>query len=181
MLRLHISLALALLLGCAAPQVLEQPNTPTPIQTIELRSAPKHILGPFIYQIVTRKGYMGVEFIAGGRVWTIQHLLDGNHKGPDVCIDLGPHPYRRGLEISDSLIFVHQKLWYLSTHGVVSLVVVLVSEHSIHVAVTEGSIVPGDSGSPVFDDRGEVVGSVSATYPSHPFYNPYEYGVIGRF
>lgn len=124
---------------------------------------------------------MGVEFIADHHVWTVEHMLNPRHKGIDKCVNLGPHPYREGLTIGDDLIYVHQKLWYLSTHGSIELVVTHFDENYIYVAVIEGVIIPGDSGTPVFNEHGEVIGCVSATYPKHPFYQPYKYGIIGRF
>ena len=186
MLRLITSLALVLTLGCVSqpedkePVVIEE-TVETVEEPVVLTSAPRHLLGPFIYQIITEDGYMGVEFIANGHVWTVKHMISPKVKGLDKCVDRGPHPSQKGLIISEDLLHVHQKLWYMSTHGPIRLIVMHFDANYIYVAVVEGVIVPGDSGSPVLSMQGEVVGCVSATYPKHPFYKDYKYGIIGRF
>lgn len=129
----------------------------------------------------------GKGFIAGGKVWTAEHVLEKLGTPIDEAFEDGDVACLGEAAINglDFALFdprIGDFLYYrTTTRGLITMVVVEVKKVSggTYLNVfTDLAVIPGDSGSPILNNKGEVVGLVSAKYYPRSYRGAWNAGMI---
>ena len=117
--------------------------------------------------VTSENGMRGRGFIANNHIYSASHLYDEAFSDLDHdIINLGTSPIKGGT-ISLTELSKNDSLYYWVTdRGLTPLRIVLVTEltYTVICRPNLGKIIPGDSGSPVYNIKGEIVGIISSIW-----------------
>lgn len=142
-----------------------QPDPVVFEHTVEIKEIGLPPLGPYTYKVFSNGG-MGTEFIVDWTIISAKHVYVKDMQLSDTAdvIRVGTYP-RRGLVLAKESPKLNEMVFYYTNRGrVYARAVGLLKHDYLRIGTERGLIVPGDSGSPVFNMRGEVVGVLSFLY-----------------
>lgn len=134
--------------------------------------------GYYQFYFQAEGGGKGKAFIAGGHMWTAEHLFSPGQRNDHDLRHLGESP----IEGPDIRFFAARpgEFFYMWTPGreKITICVMEVCEDE-YIVSTDKQIQPGDSGTPVLDSEGRVVGLMVAYFNWHPTYR--SAAIVERF
>jgi hypothetical protein len=134
-------------------------HDPNPTSTL-----PKESLFMFV---ASENGMRGRAFIANNYIFSASHLYDKDYIELDHdVINLGPSPVEGGTVSLDPLKEDDFLFFWTIDRGLMPLRVIKVADTSYTVLCRPalGKIISGDSGTPVYNIRGEIIGLISAVW-----------------
>lgn len=131
---------------------------------------PTSLLPPESYFsfVVSHEEFLGRAFIADGYIFSASHIFNG--KFIDI-LDRDIHNLGKAPINGATISFVEEKVdsflfFWTYDRSLIPLRILSVSreQYTVQCRPSLGNIQPGDSGSPVFNIKGEVVGLVSSIW-----------------
>lgn len=127
-------------------------------------SLPLESLFTFVAQ---ENGARGRAFIANNFIFSASHLYDKEYKPLDHdIVNMGPTTIKGG-EIDFKVMKEDEFLFYWTNdRSLIPMRIIEVkdSSYTIMCRPIYGKIIPGDSGTPVFNTRGKIVGIISSIW-----------------